>query len=286
MINKIKQKVINILPKEVKGIIKDIYYNKLLYNLHKLNNKIYYGTGDFFYSVGIETTTHCNLRCKFCPNSKYERGLFKNKKLMKESLFKKIIDELAKINYRGNILPYSFGEPITDNRMSNFVEYIKKKLPKARVVLNSNGILLNPKIYKKLIDSGVDSFLVSQYTSEMPENMKKVFAYLKTRPKKENKINYRIFGEELAISNRGGEVEVNRVWDKPICSYPHKTINIDYAGNVILCCNDYHSSIKFGNISNEKLIDIWNKADFKKIRKETMNKIYRLPICQKCVGLK
>jgi len=31
-----------------------------------------------FSVVEVETSTACNLRCNYCPNSVYERGLLKN----------------------------------------------------------------------------------------------------------------------------------------------------------------------------------------------------------------
>jgi radical SAM protein with 4Fe4S-binding SPASM domain len=280
----IKSKIYSKLPKKYRIKIKNFYYDKLIHPIYLIKNKLNYGVWDFFDRVGIETTTHCNLRCRFCPNSKYPRSLKKNEKLLETEIYKKIIDELSEINFKGRILPYSFGEPLTDKRIVSLVEYTKKKLPKARISLNSNGIFLTVPLYNRLVKAGVDCFPISQYGSEMPENMKKVFKYLKTRPKKENKIHYRVFTEGDAISNRGGEIEVPNVWEKPICTLPHTTVNIDYKGDVILCCNDYHSKVTFGNVKKEKLIDIWNKSCHKKIRKDLRRGFFNLEICKKCVS--
>ena len=224
------------------------------------------------------------MRCKWCPNSKYERGLLKNKKLIDINLFKKIIDELSEINYKESIHLYFFGEPLSDKRLPKLISYTRKKLPKVKIQINSNGILLNVLLYKKLCESGLDIFHISQYTSKMPKNMEEVFKYLKTRPKSENKIKYRIFTEDLALSNRGGNVKTKKIWDKPICTYPKAMLNIDYGGNVILCCNDYHSSIKFGNLKNERLLNIWYKPEYKKLRRDLKKGIFKLPICKRCVG--
>ena len=59
----------------------------------------------------------------------------------------------------------------------------------------------------------------------------------------------------------------------------------DFNGNVLLCCNDYHSSIKFGNLEKEKIIDIWEKPIYKNFRRQLKKKQFVLPICKKCVGL-
>jgi len=285
-IAKLKHKIYILLPKNLQKKAKSFYYDSLIRTFYKLKYKSHYGTTDFFNRILLETTTYCNLRCKFCPNSKYPRGLLKNKKLMPLKLFKKIVNELAEIDYNGVICLHFYGEPLTDKRLPNLVKYIREKLPKANIQLNSNGTLLTIPIYKKLFNAGINSMEISQYGDSMPENLKKIFAYLKTKPKKYNKINYRVFNDKLGLSNRGGEIKLKRLPDRPMCIYPEKEgMIIDYAGNAILCCQDYHSSIKFGNLKNEKLIDIWNKPVYKKLRKELKKQIFKLPICKRCVGL-
>lgn len=56
---------------------------------------------DFFTNVAIETTTVCNRKCPYCPHAYIKR----EEAFMDTSLFKHIINELAKINYTGTITP-------------------------------------------------------------------------------------------------------------------------------------------------------------------------------------
>jgi MoaA/NifB/PqqE/SkfB family radical SAM enzyme len=275
------------LPEGIKKKIKNLYYDLVAWPLQRIKNKKNYGLWDVFGAVGIETTTHCNLRCKFCPNSKYDRGLKQNEKRMDEKTFKKIIDELAEINYRGIIRPFYYGDPLTDERMPKFVRYIKIKIPEAKVYLNTNGIALTIPLYKKLQEAGIDYLMISQYTPKMLQNVKEFFEYLKTRPERENKAKYRIFEvDKLATSNRGGEIEVPNIAERPFCAYPgHYDLNINYKGDVLLCCNDYHGRVVFGNIKSEKIMDIWKKQHYSKIRKEVLKGIYKLPLCKKCMGI-
>jgi 2-deoxy-scyllo-inosamine dehydrogenase (SAM-dependent) len=86
--------------------------------------------GDSFdqvHTLYIETLTACNLRCSYCPNSVYERGLIKNNQEMETKLFYKIIDELAELNWVGDIQPHSYGEPLLDGRLPSFCSYIREK---------------------------------------------------------------------------------------------------------------------------------------------------------------
>lgn len=282
---KFKRSIYSLIPSRFKKRFKNIYYDLLL-NLYSLKHKFFYGRFDFFEVISLETTTYCNLQCSFCPNSKYERGLKKNEKLMDEKLFKKIINELNKIGYRGKVELYSYGEPLTDKRLSKLVNYTKYKLPKAYIEINSNGFLLTLKVYHKLIKNGLNRINITQYGGVMPPNTKKVLKYLKEHPNEKNIIKYRI-QNTCELSNRGGEIELNKSpnYERPICGYPNSAQTIDYNGNWVLCCNDYHSSIKFGNLRKESLIEVWNKSYFKKLRRELKKKVYKLSICKKCVGL-
>lgn len=283
----IKQKLFFLVPGIFKKKVKDFYYDTLIYPIYRLKYLIYYGKIDFFDSIAIETTTYCNLRCKNCPNSIYERGILKNKKMMDINLFKKIIDDLSKAGYRGNLMLHFYGEPLTDERLPNLVKYSRKKLPLATIQINTNGFLLTIENYRNLIRSGVNKFFITQYVNIMPIGVKEVLYYLNRRPKKENKIEYRVLGEDIGLSNRGGEINVKKVVDfeRPICTYPNVGMHIDYEGNVVLCCNDYHSSVKLGNVKKEDIVKIWNSGFYKKLRNEIRARKYRLKICKKCVGI-
>jgi radical SAM protein with 4Fe4S-binding SPASM domain len=54
-------------------------------------------------------------------------------------------------------------------------------------------------------------------------------------------------------------------------------------GDVIVCCHDYHNTIKFGNVKKEKLMDIWNKQGYRELRRELRKGIQRYDLCKNCV---
>ncbi|MBU0894639.1 MAG: SPASM domain-containing protein [Nanoarchaeota archaeon] len=287
MINKTKYFLFSFVPKRFRKILKNFYYDFIAYPLHALKNRYFYGVPDFFDGIALETTTYCNLRCEFCPNSKYPRGLKKNTKLMDLHLIKKIINELSEIRFRGRVFLHFYGEPLTDERLPEILSYIKKKLPKNPVQINTNGFLLTLDKYKQLIKLGVDKFMVSQYGKTMPVPIKKILDYLKNKPKNQNKIHYRVFNENSSgISTRGGEIALEHAIDfeRPICTYPGVALSINYAGDVMVCCNDYHHTMDVGNLKKESLMEIWKKPKYVKFRKDLRNKKFLLPICKLCVG--
>lgn len=246
-----------------------------------LKNLLTVGSTDFFSIIEIETTTECNRKCVYCPNYTHDRG----KHLMSEKLFKKIIDELASINFSGRVSPHFYGEPLLDKRLPKLIGYVREKLPLSSIVIFSNGDLLTIDLFNKLIKSGVNQFCITEHGKTMSKNMRQLMDYVKDKPNLSNKVFYFKVQPETPLFNRGGLVEPDVAIKFEKCRSPSDVVIIDYKGNVILCCNDYLSSVVFGNMEKESLIQIWNKPYYKKTRKDIRNGIFELEVCKKCVGL-
>jgi len=88
------------------------------------------------------------------------------------------------------------------------------------------------------------------------------------------------------FTNRSGNVEEFRdALFEPIkkhCTRPFRFLNINYKGDVILCCNDYHGKTNFGNIKEKTLLEIWNDAAFNIYRLKLQNKDRACFLCDKC----
>jgi len=244
-----------------------------------LNRLLRYKALDMFDAVEIETGTECNRKCSYCPNSAYQR----KKGFMEFSLYKKIIDELAGINFNGRFSPHFYNEPLLDKRLPRLIAYARKKLPETFICIYTNGDFLDEKYYKKLIASGADNFFVTQHGKELNPKLKQLISSLKKEEKKN--ITVRVFGDKgTFVFNRGGLMQLNS--SKFIyCSFPSNSIVIDWKGNILLCCNDYFGSHVLGDLKKEKLLGVWNKEDFKKIRRNLRKGIFDLGICRKCLGI-
>jgi len=263
-----------------------IYTDRLI----KKYNNVDISVKDFLWiytppAIEIEINTTCNRRCKYCPNSICEKSLEKNEILIEKKLFKKIIDELAEIDFCGRVSPHFYGEPLLNKSLVEFVQYTKNMLPKSNMVLYTNGDYLDIFDYSKLSKAGLDKIVVSQHGDCVPKNIAKLFSYLDQQPSEKTKIEYIKFNSSFSFYNRGGSIDVKNPSFIPRCKDLDNALVIDVNGNVILCCNDYYSSVKLGNLYNEKLIDIWNKNEYRKIRRQLRNDVYSLAICKKCTGL-
>ena len=239
---------------------------------------------DLFEAIEIETLTACNRRCTYCPNFRFERGLVKNKKYMEESLFKKIIDELSDIGFRGRVSPHFYGEPLMDERLCDLLAYVHDKIPAAEIAIFTNGDFLTPEYYKRLVDAGVRCFVITEHGEQMPRAVRATFAYRKEHGGQGVEFTYRKYTADTPLDNRGGLVEHDLYIRRDSCYNPSREVIVDHAGNVVLCCNDYFSSVSFGNLRNQRLLDVWFSEDMKRIRQETKEGVFNLDICKTCVN--
>ena len=122
--------------------------------------------GSFPKMVRIETINSCNNTCSFCPMNIHSDETRKRKvTLMKEALYKKIVDELISVNFKGVLKLYCGNEPLLDKRLPYFVRYAKEKLSGLkRIQIDTNGILLTEELGIELIEGGVNVLFINDYT--------------------------------------------------------------------------------------------------------------------------
>ncbi len=247
-------------------------------------NLLKYRTTDFFKVVELETTTACNRACSYCPNSVFDRGQIKRERLMPVDTFQLIVDQLADLGFWGRLSPHFYGEPLLDKRLPELMAYARRRLPYTKLVIFTNGDLLDPERYEALLEAGVDGFLVTQHGQKPPPNIVRLRRHRAERTHQRARFDYRVFTPETELSNRAGLVDHDTLETKSDCKLPSENVTIDYQGNVVLCCNDYHSSVTFGNVREQHLADIWKTPRYQRIRKDLKRGHFELEICRKCAS--
>ncbi|MBN2368723.1 SPASM domain-containing protein [Candidatus Woesearchaeota archaeon] len=265
-------------------------YNRDLKNrfLRKYIHRFYYlflgfskwirsGRTDGFTQVTIETTSQCNRRCSYCPVSVKPR----KKALLKSEVFRKVIDELAKMEYSGSLWFSHFSEPLMDKRLADFVRYARSRLPKAYIVITSNGDMLTEQLFYELERAGISKIYVTFHNEK---KMQGKYGLVRSLRKKSKKILFRNLSSNSLLMSRGGLVKVKNKETMDFCGFPSNTLVIDVTGNVVLCCEDYLGKYSFGNVEKESIAEIWQKPKFRKIRKDTMAGRFSLDICRHCTS--
>jgi radical SAM protein with 4Fe4S-binding SPASM domain len=114
---------------------------------------------DFPWTLQIQTQSFCNGRCLMCPyptvSQKLEQGQ------MDWELFKKIADEAATQPLLYTALFELHNEPLLDKRTFECIKYIKSINPNKRCSLVTNGELLDKFSLPEIIESNLDSLMVS-----------------------------------------------------------------------------------------------------------------------------
>lgn len=259
-------------PEKIKPALRGWY--------NEINKILTYGfkNRDIFTALDFEINSHCNLECSYCPAS-FKDGRGNN--LMPLDTFKKAIDDLSAINYSGRISPHFFGEPLLDERLPELMGYARNKLPKAKIIIHTNGIRLSKEKYDSCINAGVDGFLVTKHTKAMPKN---IVSIIESKYAKHGTLKIRSL-DNITLFNRGGSVKPEKERKMKRCYYLSDEISITHTGNVV-CTNDFGESHIFGNVNEKSLLDIWNSKEFKTIRKDIRAGVFNLEMCKKCVGIK
>jgi GTP 3',8-cyclase len=248
-----------------------------IYNSY-INAKKYlqYGTTDFFDEVLIETTSLCNRKCSYCPVSLHDRGNF----CMAKETYSKVIDELGMIGFKGQLGYHFFGEPLLDRRLEDFTAYARKRLPSCHIMVYTNGDLLTMKRIDSLLSHGVSKIYVTLHENKNIDNF--LGLYGKVGKAKKSKIVVRHLDENSLLASRGGLIKAASREVRSTCGYPSNSVTIDFHGNVVLCCEDYFSRYRWGNVNQQTLMEIWNKSAYRKVRADTLNGNFALPICANC----
>ena len=256
-------------------------YKKLPLRLRVLVRDVYlilkYGSKDMFITIGIETSSKCNLRCPYCVNRHVGgRGI----NYMSMELFKKIISELVSIDYHGNISPGFYAESLLDDRLISMFSYINDRLPKATIMLFSNATKLTVSKYRELISVGVKTFILTGHNALGRRNIKLVQEFRRTNP---DKAVFNVIKLDMTnLINRGGLVPLINVKLAESCIDPSRYVAITYEGNVLLCCNDYLEKTVLGNLKSESLMSVWRKDLYKNLRSDIKRGVFNLRMCQKC----
>lgn len=88
------------------------------------------------------------------------------------------------------------------------------------------------------------------------------------------------------LQNRSGNID----WFQPglqeplarMCVRPFRMLNINWRGEAILCCNDYHGVTNMGNVADHSLVDLWNCDSMNQYRLYLQNKQRNFTLCDKC----
>ena len=117
-------------------------------------------------TVFIDVCSICNLKCNFCDvHSGRFKNMEKEKGMMDEKLYYKIINDLSELGYKLKALYFhGWGEPLLQKKLPEMIHHAYEKGVAEEYRLITNGTLMNKDIFEKLLVSGLDEIRISMDT--------------------------------------------------------------------------------------------------------------------------
>lgn len=144
-------------------IFKRFYWENLL-KYQSASQKLFLWknlSAQFPATLNIEPTNLCNFACAFCPTRKTNRP----KGFLSLELYKKILKQIPPGKLRVLWLNKD-GESLLHPEIGEIIRLAEKAKVASRIEIYSNGLLLNRRMAEKLIDSGLDSLVISLDATE------------------------------------------------------------------------------------------------------------------------
>ena len=117
------------------------------------------------YLITISCSDFCNLKCKFCFQSRGMEALKQDQfrpGMMTLETFKKLADQVQTFPTKVKAFRFTgFGEPLMNKYLPEMITYAKQKDLAEKVTIFTNGLLLSPQLNRKLIESGLDEVMLS-----------------------------------------------------------------------------------------------------------------------------
>lgn len=266
--------------------------------------------------ITIETTNLCPSHCIMCPRELYTQKLG----IMDMDLFKKIIDDAAQSGAK-TVDTCGYGDPFTDPLLFKRCQYVRERIPDAKIYASSNCFLLTPDKYDDVIKY-IDILKISFYgiTKETFEkvhrgsikfekclsNILGLLDKMKGLDKKPYTIGLLTLVEEnkheikdwinfwqpkldevyvWTSHNYGGAKNYRKV-DKSkqkTCGRPAGgPPYVHVDGKVGMCCFDFNGELIIGDIKNQTLDEIFHSEPYLKIKKAHETGNFKGYLCEKC----
>ena len=253
----------------------------------KINDVKIYNGFPLFSFVELNVNELCNRTCVFCP--RVDPKTYPNQNLhMDIELASEISKQLLEVGFDGIVNISGTGEATLTKHLSLIVKKFGDK--KIHIEIVTNGDFLKPKLVSDLYSSGLKQLVISMYDGpEQIEYFNNLFDEcgidedlytLRDRWYEEDED----YG--LIYTNRAGSMgeKLLSPHERP-CYYPHYATYIDWNGDVLLCCQDmYNRTVKFGNVLEKKLVDIWVDKRLDDFRKKLVKGERTISPCNNCTA--
>jgi len=231
------------------------------------------------YSIEFDPSSGCTRRCWFCdPGIPPERR--SNVVNMPLDIFTKQIDQIKALipDYKHNIIFCGQGEPLLNPDLVHMVKYARESLPKCRVVVYTNGDILDEELLIQLYDN-MDLMIYDNYCNIEGKRIKNIAV----KVDKEKKIlcvdhvnsSYRYYSRAGNIYKLNSSNMITAPCIKPL-----HNIFMAAEGYWLICCNDYKQAWKLAYDFNELIEAFDENIELKKLINESRSGFLPCHYCE------
>jgi hypothetical protein len=209
--------------------------------------------------IEIETSSQCNRRCSYCPNSLFDR--ITSNGFMDMGVYEKMITDLTEIDYDGEIKFVGNNEFFMHKQNRAYVEMAHSKLPKARLSLFSNGDYITRDDLEWAARHGVTMLYITLHPGPTKsyddlEVLRRCYLFQQQTATPLQLVRY-LPGKQLQFAQRIGGLtviagsmnltELGHNWTSLLpgheehvrtdpCTYPIRQFVVNYLGDIFMCC--------------------------------------------------
>jgi hypothetical protein len=263
--------------------------------------------------IEVELTTYCNRKCGWCPNAYSDRGRRRDE--MPEATWQALLKDLGRTRYRGELAFHNYNEPLADPKLLDRLAEARAAIPKAKLMIFTNGDLLTPELFQRLVALGLGELRVTLYPAEGREDEEPTLEQVDRRIRRlgldalgaASDVGRFVQREQIVgtlklvvraarvgrFGSRAGALgdsewswDGRRYWP---CLQPTESAAIDAHGNLKICCHIYdtldakNASTVMGNLGQTPFSKLWAGRLMQKVRKQLGRADFDgLPVCAGC----
>lgn len=273
------------------------------------------------FTVKLEFTEGCNLKCVFCGIHGIRRRPG-NYKCMTPKLAARIAKQIADAGWNSKIECAMHGEPLMNPKYLDIIRAMRANMANQIMVSsNSIGLARPPGIRQNILDmfhAGLNVLVIDCYdvaekvwsqiadpkmnlpeiivthypggpppNKRFPKTQKRIILIedlAHARTEEDDGTQTGKLGNRIITNHIGAAAPVSAdlPWAKR-CARPFRELSVRYDGQVLLCCNDWRGEFRCGDLRKEHILGVWNNAEFRAARRALYyKKRDAIDVCSKC----
>lgn len=237
------------------------------------------------FSVQVEATEGCNLRCPFCGINAITEPKQNCYNFMSPETAVILARQIEAAGWNPRLEFGMHGEPTMNPELPKIAHLLRSYLPKAYLLLytNAGGLFFKPgpKVrIEQLFDCGFNTIMVEDYGhTTFGERIRKLDiekleypADKSANPQARHSgqkliivadISHAASGTHSTLNNHGGNASPpeDRLRGQR-CAKVFREISVRWDGHIAICCNDWQGEYKCGDIHQTPIDEIWQHQTF------------------------